>query len=275
MNRSTLLALASAALLICTPAYAAAPNSSVTGKDSAGATVTMGAVSDGTLKSPSHSAVDSTGAVIDPSTSTLQTSANTKLDTVNTNLGAPGATACATDTGSCSLNQFMQRVAQRLTTLNTTLGSPFQAGGSIGNTSFGISGTLPAFASTPTVNVASATTGGATVKSIQVANNTTSVAICTAACTLYGVFVQTNSATIAYLKLYNTAQGSVTCGSGTPVDRIIIPASTNGGGAMIPIAGSVGAAYGTALTACVTTGFGDSDTTAPAASAYQISFYYK
>jgi hypothetical protein len=33
------------------------------------------------------------------------------------------------------------------------LGAPFQAGGSIANTSFGISGTLPAFASTPTVNV--------------------------------------------------------------------------------------------------------------------------
>lgn len=31
-----------------------------------------------------------------------------------------------------------------LSTINTTLGSPFQAGGSIGNTSFGISGSLPA-----------------------------------------------------------------------------------------------------------------------------------
>jgi hypothetical protein len=31
-----------------------------------------------------------------------------------------------------------------LVTINTTLGSPFQAGGSIGNTSFGISGSLPA-----------------------------------------------------------------------------------------------------------------------------------
>lgn len=41
-----------------------------------------------------------------------------------------------------------------LGTINTTLGSPFQAGGSIGNSSFGISGTLPAFASTPTVNAA-------------------------------------------------------------------------------------------------------------------------
>jgi len=35
----------------------------------------------------------------------------------------------------------------------TALGSPFQAGGSIGNTSFGVSGTLPAFAATPTFNL--------------------------------------------------------------------------------------------------------------------------
>lgn len=43
--------------------------------------------------------------------------------------------------------------AAGLTTINTTLGSPFQVGGSIGNSSFGISGTLPAFTSTPTFNL--------------------------------------------------------------------------------------------------------------------------
>jgi hypothetical protein len=62
----------------------------------------------------------------------------TAIATTNTNLGAPGATACTTDTASCSLNQQMQRLAQRLTTieaditssntkldtLNTTAGNP-------------------------------------------------------------------------------------------------------------------------------------------------------
>jgi hypothetical protein len=37
--------------------------------------------------------------------------------------------------------------------VRTALGSPFQAGGSVGNTAFGISGTLPAFAATPTFNL--------------------------------------------------------------------------------------------------------------------------
>jgi hypothetical protein len=116
-------------------------------------------------------------------------------------------------------------------------------------------------------------TGGISVSSKQVANNTTSVAIDTSAGTLYGVTVFNNSATIAYLKLYNASQGSTTCGSGTPVQRILIPANTNGAGAVIPF--PVGIAYGTAITSCVTTGFADNDSTAPAASAYLIEFYFK
>lgn len=54
-------------------------------------------------------------------TNTGTTATNT--GTTNTNLGAPGATACTTDTASCSLNQFLQRIAQRITTLITDLGT--------------------------------------------------------------------------------------------------------------------------------------------------------
>lgn len=56
--------------------------------------------------------------------------------------------------------------ATGLSAINTTLGAPFQAGGSIGNSSFGaiqsgawnvgLTGTLPAFATTPTVNIGTA-----------------------------------------------------------------------------------------------------------------------
>ena len=61
---------------------------------------------------------------------------DTSVGATNTDIGAPGSIACVTDTSSCSINQLAQRLAQRLTTINTTLGTPFQAGGSIGNTSF-------------------------------------------------------------------------------------------------------------------------------------------
>lgn len=101
--------------------------------------------------------------------------AATGIGSTNTNLGAPGATACATDNGSCSVNALLQRNNQRITSLITALGTPFQAGGSIGNTAFGISGTLPAFAATPTFNLgtlngaataANQTTGNASLSSI-------------------------------------------------------------------------------------------------------------
>lgn len=124
-----------------------------------------------------------------------------------------------------------------------------------------------------TVQPVPGSTGGATPNSSIVANNTTSVAVCTAACNLYGVLVFNNSATIAYLKLYNAAQGSTTCGAGTPVQRILIPANTSGAGAVISF--PLGVAYSTALTRCVTTGIADADTSAPAASAYIVGFIYK
>ena len=69
-----------------------------------------------------------------PTGAALETGGN--LAQLATDSGAPGATACATDTASCNFNQLLQRLAQRLTTINTTLGSPFQASASIGNTSF-------------------------------------------------------------------------------------------------------------------------------------------
>lgn len=70
-------------------------------------------------------------------TSALALESGGNLAQLVTNSGAPGSTACTTDIASCNQNQQMQRLAQRLTSIVTSLGSPFQAGGSIANTSFG------------------------------------------------------------------------------------------------------------------------------------------
>lgn len=77
--------------------------------------------------------------------------------------GADVAEGATTDTastagGTGSVSAKLRLMTTQLGTINTTLGSPFQAGGSIGNTSFGISGTLPAFAATPTFNIGTAPT---------------------------------------------------------------------------------------------------------------------
>lgn len=54
----------------------------------------------------------------------------------DTKVGSLTESAPGTDTASSGLNGRLQRIAQRLTSLITALGTPFQAGGSIGNTTF-------------------------------------------------------------------------------------------------------------------------------------------
>lgn len=55
----------------------------------------------------------------------------TNVGTTNTNMGAPGATACTTDTASCSLNQLLQRVAQRISSLIALLPTSLGTGGGL------------------------------------------------------------------------------------------------------------------------------------------------
>ena len=107
------------------------------------------------------------------------------------------------------------------------------------------------------------------VTSIQVANNTTAIVVSGPAA-LYGIQAFNNSSTIAYIKIYNAA--SATCGSGTPQARYMIPAST----AVPPIMENTnGDAYGAGIVVCVTTGYADTDTGAPAANEYIVNVHYK
>ncbi len=207
----------------------------------------------------------------------LNTSAlalDASVGTTNTDLGAPGATACTTDNGSCSLNALLERNNQRITSLISALASPFQAGGSIGNASFGISGSLPAFASTPAVNAqpTPVTSGGLLIATAVAANTTNSTLVKNAAGQVYEIRVFNNSGTIAYLKTYNKASAP-TCGTDTPVDHFLVPGLTGGSGLIFTSA--MGDAYGTGIGYCLTGGIADNDTTAVAASAYLVTVGYK
>jgi len=124
--------------------------------------------------------------------------------------------------------------------------------------------------------VAAQVQGG--IKSIQVANNTTPVAVCNGPCTLTGITVFNNSSTIAYVKLYGTPAASVTTGTTVVTDRVMIPAATTGGaGAVIPLPGRTDSAGGVyypgGLSVAVTTDYADSGTTAPAANTYIVNLY--
>lgn len=70
----------------------------------------------------------------------------TAANLTNTTLGATSDSACASDAATCSMIALLKRENQRLTSLITAVGSPLQAGGSVG-----ITGSLPGYATPPTV----------------------------------------------------------------------------------------------------------------------------
>lgn len=87
-------------------------------------------------------------------TGTVTANAGTNLNTSLLALESGGNIASlVSQIGAVTASPVANTIADRLKVINTTLGTPFQAGASIGNTSFGISGTLPAFAATPTFNL--------------------------------------------------------------------------------------------------------------------------
>jgi hypothetical protein len=143
------------------------------------------------------------------------------------------------------------------------------AGGSLNAfiTNANANGRATAPNSSPVVDVAAASTAGAIVP-----NNTTAVVVKASAGTLFGVQVYGIGAAAAFLKIYNAA--SATCGSGTPVKRLMIPSAT-GGGAGSNVAFGPGLAFSTGITYCVTTGIADADTTAPAASTFLVNLDYE
>lgn len=97
----------------------------------------------------------------------------TVADGAAATIGAKADAAYSDATGAAagSLIAISKWIGIKLSSILGALGTPFQAGGSIGNTAFGISGTLPGFTSTPTVNIGTApgmtlTAGSATIGAI-------------------------------------------------------------------------------------------------------------
>ena len=77
------------------------------------------------------------------------------------------ADAAATSGSTGTVSAKLRLMTTQLTTLNTTLGSPFQAGGSIGNTSFGATQATAANLNATVVGAGSAGTANAGVMTVQ------------------------------------------------------------------------------------------------------------
>lgn len=219
-------------------------------------------------------------------TAANQSSQITQETAINTALGTTASAACGTATGTCDITaliKFLNTAATASTPAGTNLIGDvnLRQGGTALSTTNGIytnllQGNTVLSITNPVFNrlVATATGGQSTTGNI-VANNTTAVVIKASAGTLYGAQLYGIGSAPAYLKIYNAT--SATCGSGTPVKRLMIPAAStaaNGAGSNISF-GDVGVDFGTGITYCVTTGIGDADTTAPAASTYLVNLDWK
>ena len=121
--------------------------------------------------------------------------------------------------------------------------------------------------------------GKISVISTIVANNTTAIQIKATGGTVYQVDGYSKGTTIAYAKLYNGTTTTVTCGSGTPRARYVIPYGTdssgNASGAGFITPNINGDAYPSGITLCITGGIADNDTTSPAASKFIVNVHFK
>lgn len=112
-------------------------------------------------------------------------------------------------------------------------------------------------------HVAAATGGATNLHFFSVTGTPTATAIKSSAGTLYGVQAVNTGAAIVYLKIYNTAVGSVTVGTTVPLMTIPIPTvATTGAGIVVPF--PVGVVFGTAMSWALTNVAADNDATAVA-----------
>jgi len=88
--------------------------------------------------------------------------------------------------------------------------------------------------------------------------------------TVYKITVTNNSATVNYLRLYNTNSASTICNSATNlIYQVAIPANTAVGG--ISDAWPQGISFSTGIGICVTSGYATNDTTNATATAMSVN----
>ena len=113
------------------------------------------------------------------------------------------------------------------------------------------------------------------IRSIQVANNLTPVVIKPAAGYVTAIELFNNGTAEAYVKLYNAGSG-VTCGMGTPQARYqFVDNSNPANGTAYSIAYVAADSYPAGITACITTGYADSDSVAPMAGQFIVNIHWQ
>jgi hypothetical protein len=121
------------------------------------------------------------------------------------------------------------------------------------------------------VTMPDATTGG--VIGSWISNNSdTEIVIKAGSGVLYSLDVTNLLAAVMYVRIYNSTNPDCTSATGI-VGRYIVPASATGAGMVKQI--SVGAAFATGISLCVTTTTSDTNNTAIASNSAAVTYVYK
>jgi hypothetical protein len=94
---------------------------------------------------------------------------------------------------------------------------------------------------------------------------------------LYKLRLTNRTTSARYVKLYNATAASVSVGTTTPIDTIVVPGGTSADLCTVVTEsfGGVGLTFDTALCLAATTGLADNDTGAPGANDVVATAYYK
>jgi len=122
-------------------------------------------------------------------------------------------------------------------------------------------------------NLVPATTGGLTNFVLEPGASDNHSVIKNGAGQVYGIHVFNNSATVNYGRLYNAGTGFNGCNSATNLAyEFHIPASTSDAGFVVPI--PQGLAFATGISLCVTSAYGQTNTTSATATAMSLNVLY-
>ncbi len=198
-------------------------------------------------------------------------SAGSQVDGSDLTQGAKADSACATDTGTCSLIALIKKLAANITSGTLTAGTAGTPSSQFMSVQGGTG--MTALTVTP---ASSATVGGFTSATpIEAGASDNHQNVVTGAHQLYHWNVTNKSGAIQYLRFYDAASGFNGCNSATNLKyEVEIPFQTsNVGGISEDFA--VGMNFANGISVCYTGLFGQTDTTAATASSSVINVGYK
>lgn len=183
--------------------------------------------------------------------------ATQSTDPIVTSLGTDGTTPPTLPGGSTGVRGWLRYLASLLPAL--------------------VSGRWPVDGSgvTQPTTINAVSTGGATPHS-RIATGTDAIVVKASAATVYSYHIINRSTTAPlYIRVYDSA--TVALGSGTPIERLCVPAAVSttqpsvltSSGNAVPLGLSNGFCY------TLTTGYADNDTTAVAANSGIVNFRFK